>query len=142
MPNPTITVVKKKLSVFQNSSANYLIAISSSSPQNTCKAISIISNNPKFANVRSLKGLSPTNKPSVPILAIPTTAGTAAKVTINYVITNKKKQRKFVCVNPHNIPQVAFINANIINSMPPALKAATSVNALTHAIKKYITRSA
>ncbi len=103
VPNPTITVVKEGLDVFQNSGADYLIAIGGGSPQDTCKAIGIISNNPEFADVRSLEGLSPTNKPSVPILAIPTTAGTAAEVTINYVITDEEKRRKFVCVDPHDI---------------------------------------
>ena len=102
----------------------------------------IISNNPEFADVRSLEGLSSTNKPSVPILAIPTTAGTAAEVTINYVITDEEKRRKFVCVDPHDIPQVAFIDADMMDGMPPALKAATGVDALTHAIEGYITRGA
>ena len=92
--------------------------------------------------MRSLEGLSPTNKPSVPILAIPTTAGTAAEVTINYVITDEEKRRKFVCVDPHDIPQVAFIDADMMDGMPPALKAATGVDALTHAIEGYITRGA
>ena len=142
MPNPTITVVKEGLDVFQNSGADYLIAIGGGSPQDTCKAIGIISNNPEFADVRSLEGLSPTNKPSVPILAIPTTAGTAAEVTINYVITDEEKRRKFVCVDPHDIPQVAFIDADMMDGMPPALKAATGVDALTHAIEGYITRGA
>lgn len=135
VPNPTITVVKEGLDVFQNSGADYLIAIGGGSPQDTCKAIGIISNNPEFADVRSLEGLSPTNKPSVPILAIPTTAGTAAEVTINYVITDEEKRRKFVCVDPHDIPQVAFIDADMMDGMPPALKAATGVDALTHAIE-------
>ena len=142
VPNPTITVVKEGLGVFQNSGADYLIAIGGGSPQDTCKAIGIISNNPEFADVRSLEGLSPTNKPSVPILAIPTTAGTAAEVTINYVITDEEKRRKFVCVDPHDIPQVAFIDADMMDGMPPALKAATGVDALTHAIEGYITRGA
>lgn len=142
VPNPTITVVKEGLDVFQNSGADYLIAIGGGSPQDTCKAIGIISNNPEFADVRSLEGLSPTNKPSVPILAIPTTAGTAAEVTINYVITDEEKRRKFVCVDPHDIPQVAFIDADMMDGMPPALKAATGVDALTHAIEGYITRGA
>lgn len=134
VPNPTITVVKEGLDVFQNSGADYLIAIGGGSPQDTCKAIGIISNN-QVADVRSTEGLSPTNKPSVPILAIPTTAGTAAEVTINYVITDEEKRRKFVCVDPHDIPQVAFIDADMMDGMPPALKAATGVDALTHAIE-------
>ncbi len=142
VPNPTITVVKEGLGVFQNSGADYLIAIGGGSPQDTCKAIGIIINNPEFADVRSLEGLSPTNRSSVPILAIPTTAGTAAEVTINYVITDEEKRRKFVCVDPHDIPQVAFIDADMMDGMPPALKAATGVDALTHAIEGYITRGA
>lgn len=142
VPNPTIEVVKEGLSVFTQSGADYLIAIGGGSPQDTCKAIGIISNNPEFSDVRSLEGLSPTRKPSVPIMAIPTTAGTAAEVTINYVITDEEKRRKFVCVDPHDIPQVAFIDADMMDGMPPALKAATGVDALTHAIEGYITRGA
>ena len=142
IPNPTIGVVKEGLSVFKHSGADYLIAIGGGSPQDTCKAIGIISNNPEFADVRSLEGLSPTRKPSVPVMAIPTTAGTAAEVTINYVITDEEKRRKFVCVDPHDIPQVAFIDADMMDGMPPALKAATGVDALTHAIEGYITRGA
>lgn len=142
VPNPTIAVVKEGLHAFVQSGADYLIAIGGGSPQDTCKAIGIISNNPEFADVRSLEGLSPTRKPSVPIMAIPTTAGTAAEVTINYVITDEEKRRKFVCVDPHDIPQVAFIDADMMDGMPPALKAATGVDALTHAIEGYITRAA
>ena len=134
IPNPTIGVVKEGLNVFQQSGADYLIAIGGGSPQDTCKAIGIISNNPEFADVRSLEGLS--------VMAIPTTAGTAAEVTINYVITDEEKRRKFVCVDPHDIPQVAFIDADMMDGMPPALKAATGVDALTHAIEGYITRAA
>lgn len=141
-PNPTISVVGEGLKVFTQSGADYLIAIGGGSPQDTCKAIGIISNNPEFADVRSLEGLSPTRKPSVPIMAIPTTAGTAAEVTINYVITDEEKRRKFVCVDPHDIPQAAFIDADMMDGMPPALKAATGVDALTHAIEGYITRAA
>lgn len=142
IPNPTIAVVQEGLRVFQHSGADYLIAIGGGSPQDTAKAIGIISNNPEFADVRSLEGLSPTRQPSVPIMAIPTTAGTAAEVTINYVITDEDKRRKFVCVDPHDIPQVAFIDADMMDGMPPALKAATGVDALTHAIEGYITRAA
>lgn len=134
VPNPTITVVKEGLGVFQNSGADYLIAIGGGSPQDTCKAIGIISNNPGLPMCVARKDF-PTNKPSVPILAIPTTAGTAAEVTINYVITDEEKRRKFVCVDPHDIPQVAFIDADMMDGMPPALKAATGVDALTHAIE-------
>lgn len=141
IPNPTIAVVKEGLGVFQQSSADYLIAIGGS-PQDTCKAIGIIHNNPEFADVRSLEGLSPTRAASVPVMAIPTTAGTAAEVTINYVITDEENRRKFVCVDPHDIPQVAFIDADMMDGMPAALKAATGVDALTHAIEGYITRAA
>lgn len=142
IPNPTIAVVQEGLGVFQQSGADYLIAIGGGSPQDTCKAIGIINNNPEFADVRSLEGLSPTRNPSVPVMAIPTTAGTAAEVTINYVITDEENRRKFVCVDPHDIPQVAFIDADMMDGMPAALKAATGVDALTHAIEGYITRAA
>ncbi|MQC09054.1 lactaldehyde reductase [Morganella morganii] len=142
IPNPTIGVVKEGLNAFQQSGADYLIAIGGGSSQDTGKAIGIISNNPEFADVCSLEGLSPTSKASVPMMAIPTTAGTAAEVTINYVITDEEKHRKFVCVDPHDIPQVAFIDADMMDGMPPALKAATGVDALTHAIEGYITRAA
>lgn len=142
IPNPTIAVVQEGLGVFQRSGADYLIALGGGSPQDTCKAIGIIHTNPEFADVRSLEGLSPTRHPSVPVMAVPTTAGTAAEVTINYVITDEEKRRKFVCVDPHDIPQVAFIDADMMDGMPPALKAATGVDALTHAIEGYITRGA
>ncbi len=142
IPNPTIAVVQQGLQAFQRSGADYLIAIGGGSPQDTCKAIGIIQRNPEFADVRSLEGLSPTRQPSVPIFAVPTTAGTAAEVTINYVITDEEQRRKFVCVDPHDIPQVAFIDADMMDAMPPALKAATGVDALTHAIEGYLTRAA
>ncbi len=142
IPNPTIAVVQQGLQAFQRSGADYLIAIGGGSPQDTCKAIGIIQRNPEFADVRSLEGLSPTRQPSVPIFAVPTTAGTAAEVTINYVITDEEQRRKFVCVDPHDIPQVAFIDADMMDAMPPALKAATGVDALTHAIEGYLTRGA
>lgn len=142
IPNPTVLVVKAGLKAFRQSDADYLIAIGGGSPQDTSKAIGIIHNNPEFADVCSLEGLSATRHASVPILAIPTTAGTAAEVTINYVITDEENRRKFVCVDPHDIPQVAFIDADMMDDMPPALKAATGVDALTHAIEGYITRGA
>ena len=142
VPNPTIEVVQQGVEVFKQSGADYLIAIGGGSPQDTCKAIGIIQRNPEFADVRSLEGLSPTRQPSVPIFAVPTTAGTAAEVTINYVITDEEQRRKFVCVDPHDIPQVAFIDADMMDAMPPALKAATGVDALTHAIEGYLTRGA
>ncbi len=122
IPNPTIAVVQQGLQAFQRSGADYLIAIGGGSPQDTCKAIGIIQRNPEFADVRSLEGLSPTRQPSVPIFAVPTTAGTAAEVTINYVITDEEQRRKFVCVDPHDIPQVAFIDADMMDAMPPALE--------------------
>lgn len=142
MPNPTIAVVQRGLAAFDASGADYLIAIGGGSPQDTCKAIGIISANPEFEDVRSLEGVSPTHSQSVPILAIPTTAGTAAEVTINYVITDEENRRKFVCVDPHDIPLVAFIDADMMDGMPASLKAATGVDALTHAIEGYITRGA
>ena len=142
VPNPTIEVVQQGVETFKQSGADYLIAIGGGSPQDTCKAIGIIQRNPEFADVRSLEGLSPTRQPSVPIFAVPTTAGTAAEVTINYVITDEEQRRKFVCVDPHDIPQVAFIDADMMDAMPPALKAATGVDALTHAIEGYLTRGA
>ena len=140
--NPTIQNVQHGVEAFKASGADYLIAIGGGSPQDTCKAIGIIQRNPEFADVRSLEGLSPTRQPSVPIFAVPTTAGTAAEVTINYVITDEEQRRKFVCVDPHDIPQVAFIDADMMDAMPPALKAATGVDALTHAIEGYLTRGA
>jgi len=142
VPNPTIAVVQRGLATFNASSADYLIAIGGGSPQDTCKAIGIISANPEFEDVRSLEGVAPTHSPSVPILAIPTTAGTAAEVTINYVITDEENRRKFVCVDPHDIPLVAFIDADMMDGMPAGLKAATGVDALTHAIEGFITRGA
>lgn len=142
IPNPTISVVTAGLARFKAVQADYLIAIGGGSPQDTCKAIGIISNNPEFADVRSLEGVAPTRRPSVPIFAIPTTAGTAAEVTINYVITDEEKRRKFVCVDPHDIPLVSFIDANMMASMPASLKAATGLDALTHAIEGLTTKGA
>ncbi|XKM14058.1 lactaldehyde reductase [Orbaceae bacterium ac157xtp] len=142
MPNPTIGIVQKGVKIFTESGADYLIAIGGGSPQDTAKAIGIIINNPDFADVRSLEGVAPTKKPAVPIIAIPTTAGTAAEVTINYVITDEERKRKFVCVDPHDIPVVAIIDSDMMASMPASLKAATGVDALTHAIEGYITKGA
>lgn len=142
VPNPTIAVVQRGVEIFKRAEADYLIAIGGGSPQDTSKAIGIIINNPEFADVRSLEGFAPTRNPSVPLIAIPTTAGTAAEVTINYVITDEEKRRKFVCIDPHDIPVVAIIDAEMMASMPPALKAATGIDALTHAIEGYITRGA
>ncbi|MDU6433010.1 MAG: lactaldehyde reductase [Pantoea sp.] len=142
VPNPTIAVVQRGVEIFKRAEADYLIAIGGGSPQDTSKAIGIIINNPEFSDVRSLEGFAPTRNPSVPLIAIPTTAGTAAEVTINYVITDEEKRRKFVCIDPHDIPVVAIIDAEMMASMPPALKAATGIDALTHAIEGYITRGA
>ncbi|CAM4005022.1 alcohol dehydrogenase [Yersinia intermedia] len=141
-PNPTIAIVQQGVAVFRQSEADYLIALGGGSPQDTSKAIGIIINNPEFADVRSLEGVADTRNACVPILAIPTTAGTAAEVTINYVITDEERRRKFVCVDPHAIPAVAFIDADMMDSMPAALKAATGVDALTHAIEGYLTKGA
>lgn len=142
VPNPTIEVVQEGVDVFKGAGADYLIAVGGGSPQDTCKAIGIIINNPEFADVRSLEGVAPTKKPCVPIIAIPTTAGTAAEVTINYVITDVQNRRKFVCVDPHDIPLVAIVDPEMMASMPASLKAATGVDALTHAIEGYTTKAA
>ncbi|WP_455814450.1 lactaldehyde reductase [Pseudomonas graminis] len=142
MPNPTIEVVKRGVDCFQTVQADYLVAVGGGSPQDTSKAIGTIINNPEFADVRSLEGVAATKKACVPIIAIPTTAGTAAEVTINYVITDTARRRKFVCVDPHDIPLVAIIDADLMASMPPSLKAATGIDALTHAIEGYTTKGA
>ncbi len=142
MPNPTISIVKEGVAAFSKAKADYLIAIGGGSPQDTAKAIGIITNNPEFSDVRSLEGFAPTKKPSVPIIALATTAGTAAEVTINYVITDEEKRRKFVCIDPHDIPLVAIIDSELMATMPTPLKAATGMDALTHAIEGYITKGA
>lgn len=142
MPNPTISVVKEGVAAFAKAKADYLVAIGGGSPQDTAKAIGIITNNPEFSDVRSLEGFAPTKKPSVPIIALATTAGTAAEVTINYVITDEEKRRKFVCIDPHDIPLVAIIDSELMATMPVPLKAATGMDALTHAIEGFITKGA
>ncbi len=142
MPNPTIGVVKEGVAAFAKAKADYLVAIGGGSPQDTAKAIGIITNNPEFSDVRSLEGFAATKKPSVPIIALATTAGTAAEVTINYVITDEEKRRKFVCIDPHDIPVVAIIDSELMATMPVALKAATGMDALTHAIEGFITKGA
>lgn len=142
IPNPTIDTVQQGLKHFKQFNADYLIAIGGGSPQDTAKAIGIIINNPQYEDVVNLEGVAPTQNPAVPIIAIPTTAGTAAEVTINYVITDNKLCRKFVCVDPHSIPLVAIIDPLMMASMPASLKAATGVDALTHAIEGYITKGA
>nr|WP_321457932.1 lactaldehyde reductase [uncultured Cohaesibacter sp.] len=142
VPNPTIAVVKEGIAAFKDCGADYLIAIGGGSPQDTSKAIGIVINNPEFDDIRSLEGVAPTTKPCVPIIALATTAGTAAEVTINYVITDVEKRRKFVCVDPHDIPIVAIIDSELMECMPGSLKAATGMDALTHAIEGYITLGA
>ncbi|MDR1774252.1 MAG: lactaldehyde reductase [Clostridioides sp.] len=141
-PNPTIENVKTGVEAFKKSGADYIIAIGGGSSIDTAKAIGIIITNPEFEDVRSLEGVAPTKKPCVPILAVPTTAGTAAEVTINYVITDVEKKRKFVCVDPHDIPVVAFVDPEMMSTMPKGLTAATGMDALTHAIEGYITKGA
>ena len=140
--NPTIENVQNGVAVYQKSGADYLIAIGGGSSMDTAKAIGIIIANPEFADVRSLEGVAPTKNPSVPIIAVPTTAGTAAEVTINYVITDVEKKRKFVCVDVHDIPVVAIIDSDMMSTMPKGLTAATGMDALTHAIEGYITKGA
>ncbi len=141
-PNPTIENVQTGVEAFKKSGADYIIAIGGGSSMDTSKAIGIIITNPEFADVRSLEGVAPTKKPCVPIIAVPTTAGTAAEVTINYVITDVEKKRKFVCVDPHDIPVVAVVDPDMMASMPKGLTAATGMDALTHAIEGYITKGA
>ena len=140
--NPTIENVQNGVAAFKKSGADYIIAIGGGSSMDTSKAIGIIIANPEFEDVRSLEGLSATKKPSVPIFAIPTTAGTAAEVTINYVITDVEKKRKFVCVDSHDIPVVAFVDPDMMSSMPKGLTASTGMDALTHAIEGYTTKGA
>ena len=140
--NPTIENVQNGVEAFKASGADYIIAIGGGSPMDTAKAIGIIINNPAFADVRSLEGVAPTTKPSVPIIAVPTTAGTAAEVTINYVIKDDEKQRKFVCVDTKDIPIVAIVDPEMMSGMPYGLTASTGMDALTHAIEGYITKAA
>lgn len=141
-PNPTIKNVQDGVEAFKKSGADYIIAVGGGSSMDTAKAIGIIITNPEFADVRSLEGVAPTKKPCVPILAVPTTAGTAAEVTINYVITDEEKNRKMVCVDTHDIPIVAFIDPDMMSTMPAGLTAATGMDALTHAIEGFTTKGA
>lgn len=141
-PNPTIENVQTGVEAFKVAKADYIITIGGGSSMDTAKAIGIIINNPEFEDVRSLEGVADTKKPSVPIIAVPTTAGTAAEVTINYVITDVEKKRKFVCVDPHDIPVIAIVDPDMMASMPKSLTAATGMDALTHAIEGYITQGA
>lgn len=141
-PNPTIENVQTGVAAFKASGADYIIAIGGGSSMDTAKAIGIIIKNPDFADVVSLEGVAPTKNKSVPIIAVPTTAGTAAEVTINYVITDTSKNRKMVCVDPKDIPVVAVVDPDMMSSMPKGLTAATGMDALTHAIEGYITAAA
>ncbi len=140
--NPTIENVQNGVAAFKAAQADYIIAIGGGSAMDTAKAIGIIIANPEFADVRSLEGVAPTKNPCVPIIAVPTTAGTAAEVTINYVITDVEKKRKFVCVDPHDMPIVAVVDSNMMATMPKGLTASTGMDALTHAIEGYITKAA
>ena len=141
-PNPTIENVQSGVAAFKASGADYIIAIGGGSSMDTAKAVGIIIANPEFEDVRSLEGVAPTKNPCVPIIAVPTTAGTAAEVTINYVITDVQKQRKFVCVDTHDIPVIAVVDPDMMSSMPKGLTAATGMDALTHAVEGYITKGA
>lgn len=141
-PNPTIENVQSGVKALQEAKADYMIAIGGGSSMDTAKAIGIIDKNPEFSDVRSLEGVAETKNPCTPILAVPTTAGTAAEVTINYVITDAQKDRKIVCVDPHDLPVVAFVDPDMMASMPKGLTAATGMDALTHAIEGYITAGA
>lgn len=141
-PNPTIENVQTGVAAFKASGADCIIAIGGGSSMDTAKAIGIIIKNPDFADVRSLEGVAPTTNKCVPIIAVPTTAGTAAEVTINYVITDTQKNRKMVCVDPKDIPIVAVVDPDMMSSMPKGLTAATGMDALTHAIEGYITAGA
>ena len=141
-PNPTIENVQNGVAAFKASGADCIIAIGGGSSMDTAKAIGIIITNPEFADVRSLEGVAPTKNPCVPIIAVPTTAGTAAEVTINYVITDAEKNRKMVCVDVHDIPVVAVVDPDMMATMPKGLTAATGMDALTHAIEGYITKAA
>lgn len=140
--NPAVDVIKKGVERFKASGADYMIAIGGGSPIDSAKGIGIIINNPEFGDVLSLEGVAPTHQKCVPIIAVPTTAGTAAEVTINYVITDEEKKRKFVCVDVHDVPAVAVVDPDMMSSMPKGLTAATGMDALTHAIEGYITKAA
>ncbi len=140
--NPTIENVKSGVAAFKEAGAQVIVAIGGGSSMDTAKAIGIIAANPEFEDVRSLEGVAPTKKPCVPIIAVPTTAGTAAEVTINYVITDVERKRKFVCVDPHDMPVVAVVDPDMMMSMPKGLTASTGMDALTHAIEGYTTKGA
>lgn len=141
-PNPTVTNVKQGVEAFKTSEADCIIAIGGGSAMDTAKGIGIVTNNPEFSDVVSLEGVAPTKHKSVPIVALPTTAGTGAEVTINYVIIDEERQAKMVCVDPNDIPAVAIVDPELMYSLPKSLTAATGMDALTHAIEGYITRGA
>ncbi len=141
-PNPTIENVRNGVAAFERAGADCIVAVGGGSIMDTAKAIGVIVNNPEFADIRSLEGVAPTKKHAVFTVAVPTTAGTAAEVTINYVITDVEKKRKFVCVDVNDIPEVAIVDPDMMDSMPAALTAATGMDALTHAIEGYITKGA
>ncbi|MBQ5605951.1 MAG: lactaldehyde reductase [Prevotella sp.] len=141
-PNPTVTNVQQGVEAFKNSNADCIVAIGGGSAMDTAKGIGIVSNNPEFADVVSLEGCAPTKNKSVPIVALPTTAGTGAEVTINYVIIDEERQAKMVCVDPNDIPAVAIVDPELTYSLPKSLTAATGMDALTHAIEGYITKGA
>ncbi|MBR6736489.1 MAG: iron-containing alcohol dehydrogenase, partial [Oscillospiraceae bacterium] len=141
-PNPTIENVKDGVTAFKSSGADCIVAIGGGSAMDTAKAIGIIVNNPEFADVRSLEGVAATKRHAVFTVAVPTTAGTAAEVTINYVITDVEKQRKFVCVDTNDIPAIAVVDPDMMSSMPKGLTASTGMDALTHAIEGYTTKGA
>ena len=141
-PNPTVSNVKAGVEAFANSGADFILAIGGGSSIDTSKAIGIITNNPEFSDVVSLEGVAPTKKKSIPIIALPTTAGTAAEVTINYVITDEENHKKMVCVDPNDIPAIAIVDAELMYTLPKGLTAATGLDALTHAIEGLITKGA
>lgn len=141
-PNPTVSNVKAGVKVFAESGADFILAIGGGSSIDTSKAIGIITNNPEFSDVVSLEGVAPTKKKSVPIIALPTTAGTAAEVTINYVITDEVNEKKMVCVDPNDIPAIAIVDAELMYTLPKSLTASTGLDALTHAIEGLITKGA
>ena len=141
-PNPTVSNVKAGVKAFADSGADFILAIGGGSSMDTAKAIGIITNNPEFADVVSLEGVADTHHKSVPVIALPTTAGTAAEVTINYVITDEKNEKKMVCVDPNDIPAIAIVDAELMYTLPRGLTAATGIDALTHAIEGLITKGA
>ncbi len=142
VPNPTVTNVKNGVKAFAEAGADFLVAIGGGSSMDTAKGIGIVTNNPEFSDVVSLEGVAPTKKKTVPIIAFPTTAGTAAETTINYVIIDEEKHKKMVCVDPNDIPCCSIIDAELMYSLPKATTAATGLDALTHAIEGYITKAA